>query len=182
MPQGLTPLMGIQTTRSPRAACSCPHTSPQNSPALPIMNMNRLPPCRYLTCNAAGTNGPAAPSTLDLMSCSSAHNACICGPPDFSEKRVLSSECTSACRCEQELVAFAKKNGSIIVYDAAYALYISDRNCPKSIFEIEGAQTACLRHLQRHTTALSTLLAATCNRQRGCPSECRRSLSSLPFC
>jgi LL-diaminopimelate aminotransferase len=38
----------------------------------------------------------------------------------------------------QELVAHARKNGSIIVYDAAYALYISDRNCPKSIFEIEG--------------------------------------------
>jgi hypothetical protein len=35
-------------------------------------------------------------------------------------------------------VAHARKNGSIIVYDAAYALYISDRNCPKSIFEIEG--------------------------------------------
>lgn len=43
-----------------------------------------------------------------------------------------------------ELVAFAKKNGSIIVYDAAYALYISDRNCPKSIFEIEGAETCAL--------------------------------------
>jgi Aminotransferase class I and II len=39
---------------------------------------------------------------------------------------------------QQELVAHARKNGSIIVYDAAYALYISDRNCPKSIFEIEG--------------------------------------------
>ena len=38
----------------------------------------------------------------------------------------------------QELVAHARKNGSLIVYDAAYALYISDRNCPKSIFEIPG--------------------------------------------
>ena len=37
-----------------------------------------------------------------------------------------------------ELVAFAKKNGSIIVYDAAYALYISDPDCPRSIFEIPG--------------------------------------------
>jgi len=36
-------------------------------------------------------------------------------------------------------VAHARRNGSIIVYDAAYALYISDRSCPKSIFEIEGA-------------------------------------------
>jgi LL-diaminopimelate aminotransferase len=39
----------------------------------------------------------------------------------------------------EELVAFAKKNGSIIIYDAAYALFIEDDDCPKSIFEIEGA-------------------------------------------
>ena len=32
----------------------------------------------------------------------------------------------------------AKKTGSLIVYDAAYALYIEDDNCPKSIFEIPG--------------------------------------------
>mmetsp|Transcript_12449 Transcript_12449/g.37435 ORF Transcript_12449/g.37435 Transcript_12449/m.37435 type:complete len:460 (+) Transcript_12449:201-1580(+) len=44
----------------------------------------------------------------------------------------------------EELVAHARKNGSIIVYDAAYALYISDRNCPKSIFEIPGAETCAM--------------------------------------
>jgi LL-diaminopimelate aminotransferase len=38
----------------------------------------------------------------------------------------------------EQLVAFAKKNGSLIVYDAAYALYITNPDCPKSIFEIEG--------------------------------------------
>uniref|UniRef100_A0A7S3BC52 Aminotransferase class I/classII large domain-containing protein n=1 Tax=Prasinoderma singulare TaxID=676789 RepID=A0A7S3BC52_9VIRI len=43
-----------------------------------------------------------------------------------------------------ELVNFARKNGSIIVYDAAYALYIKDENCPKSIFEIEGARECAL--------------------------------------
>lgn len=36
------------------------------------------------------------------------------------------------------LVEAAKKNGSLIVYDAAYALYIEDDDCPKSIFEIPG--------------------------------------------
>ena len=36
------------------------------------------------------------------------------------------------------LVEAAKKNGSLIVYDAAYALYIEDDDCPKSIFEISG--------------------------------------------
>ena len=36
-------------------------------------------------------------------------------------------------------MAFAKKNGSIIIYDAAYSLFIRDtENCPRSIYEIEG--------------------------------------------
>lgn len=39
----------------------------------------------------------------------------------------------------EELVAFAKKNGSIIVYDSAYAIYTSD-DSPKSIYEIPGAK------------------------------------------
>ena len=39
----------------------------------------------------------------------------------------------------KELVDFAKKNGSIIIYDAAYSLFIRDtENCPRSIYEIEG--------------------------------------------
>lgn len=38
----------------------------------------------------------------------------------------------------KQLVEFARKNGSLIVYDAAYALYIQNPDCPKSIFEIEG--------------------------------------------
>ena len=39
-------------------------------------------------------------------------------------------------------MAFAKKNGSLIVYDAAYSLYIENEDCPQSIYEIEGAH-AC---------------------------------------
>ncbi|XP_057976839.1 LL-diaminopimelate aminotransferase, chloroplastic [Malania oleifera] len=38
-----------------------------------------------------------------------------------------------------QLVQFAKDNGSIIVYDSAYAMYMSDDN-PRSIFEIPGAK------------------------------------------
>ncbi|KAH0900876.1 hypothetical protein HID58_040379 [Brassica napus] len=38
-----------------------------------------------------------------------------------------------------QLVGFAKKNGSIIVYDSAYAVYMSEDN-PRSIFEIPGAE------------------------------------------
>lgn len=39
----------------------------------------------------------------------------------------------------QQLVEFAQSNGSIIVYDAAYAAYISDSS-PKSIYEIPGSK------------------------------------------
>lgn len=39
----------------------------------------------------------------------------------------------------EALVAFAKKNGSIIVYDAAYAPFIRSPDVPKSIYEIPGA-------------------------------------------
>jgi len=43
-----------------------------------------------------------------------------------------------------ELVAFAKRNGSLVVYDAAYALYIESADCPKTIFEIPGADEVAL--------------------------------------
>lgn len=46
----------------------------------------------------------------------------------------------SATRAQlKQLVDFARANGSIIVYDAAYALFIGDDNCPRTIYEIEGA-------------------------------------------
>ncbi|GAA0156101.1 hypothetical protein Leryth_011843 [Lithospermum erythrorhizon] len=42
-----------------------------------------------------------------------------------------------------KLVQFAKKNGSIIVYDSAYAMYIAD-DSPLSIFEIPGAREVAI--------------------------------------
>ncbi|GFY95480.1 pyridoxal phosphate (PLP)-dependent transferases superfamily protein [Actinidia rufa] len=42
-----------------------------------------------------------------------------------------------------QLVQFAKDNGSIIVYDSAYAMYMSDDN-PKSIFQIPGAKEVAI--------------------------------------
>jgi LL-diaminopimelate aminotransferase len=43
-----------------------------------------------------------------------------------------------------QLVRFARDNGSIIVYDAAYALYISDPDCPRTIYEIPGAEECAI--------------------------------------
>ncbi|TMX00262.1 hypothetical protein EJD97_001127 [Solanum chilense] len=51
----------------------------------------------------------------------------------------------SAASREQltKLVQFAKDNGSILVYDSAYAMYICD-DSPKSIFEIPGAKEVAI--------------------------------------
>lgn len=43
-----------------------------------------------------------------------------------------------------ELVAFAKRNNSIIIYDAAYSIYIRCPDLPKSIYEIEGAREVAI--------------------------------------
>ena len=53
---------------------------------------------------------------------------------------------TGACATReqlQELVDFALKNGSIVVYDAAYAIFIED-DVPLTIFDIPGAKDCCI--------------------------------------
>ncbi|KAG9451631.1 hypothetical protein H6P81_011596 [Aristolochia fimbriata] len=46
----------------------------------------------------------------------------------------------------KQLVDFAMKNGSIIVYDAAYSAFIGEEadDCPRSIFEIPGAHQVAI--------------------------------------
>lgn len=51
---------------------------------------------------------------------------------------------TSTRQQLQELVNYAKKHKSIIVFDAAYASYIRDKNLPKSIYEIPGAEDVAI--------------------------------------
>lgn len=41
-------------------------------------------------------------------------------------------------------VNYAKKNGSIILFDAAYEAFISDEHIPHSIFDIEGARDVAI--------------------------------------
>ncbi|KAL3635307.1 aldolase [Castilleja foliolosa] len=43
----------------------------------------------------------------------------------------------------EQVVRFAQENGSIIVYDSAYAVYITD-DSPRSIYEIPGAKKVAL--------------------------------------
>ena len=44
----------------------------------------------------------------------------------------------------KELVDFAKKNNSIIIFDAAYSEFIKEKGLPRSIFEIEGARECAI--------------------------------------
>lgn len=44
----------------------------------------------------------------------------------------------------QEWVDYANKNGSVIIYDAAYEAYISEEGVPHSIYECEGARTCAI--------------------------------------
>lgn len=44
----------------------------------------------------------------------------------------------------QDWVDYANKNGSIIIYDAAYEAYISEDDVPHSIYECEGARTCAI--------------------------------------
>ncbi len=44
----------------------------------------------------------------------------------------------------QELVTFAQANRSIIIFDAAYSMYIQDLSLPKSIYEINGAKKVAI--------------------------------------
>lgn len=44
----------------------------------------------------------------------------------------------------QEWVDYANKNGSIILFDAAYEAYISEDDIPHSIYECEGARTCAI--------------------------------------
>merc|ERR1711939_1303482 len=54
---------------------------------------------------------------------------------------------TGACATRaqlQQLVDFARAYGKIIIYDAAYFAYIKDKNCPRTIYEIEGAREVAI--------------------------------------
>ncbi|MDD6346973.1 MAG: LL-diaminopimelate aminotransferase [Lachnospiraceae bacterium] len=44
----------------------------------------------------------------------------------------------------QTWVDYANKNGSLIIYDAAYEAYIADETLPHSIYECDGAETCAI--------------------------------------
>ena len=87
----------------------------------------------YLECNAANGFVPEVPpegsEKLDII------YLCF---PNNPTGGVASREQLSAW------VTYARKNGSILLYDAAYEAYISDPAVPRSIYEIPGARECAI--------------------------------------
>lgn len=53
----------------------------------------------------------------------------------------------------KKFVEYAKKNKAIILFDAAYAAYITEENVPHSIYEIEGAKDVAIEFRSFSKTA-----------------------------
>ncbi len=53
----------------------------------------------------------------------------------------------------QEWVDYARKNGSVILYDAAYEAYITEENVPHSIYECDGAKECAIEFRSFSKTA-----------------------------
>jgi len=84
----------------------------------------------YLPCTAENNFVPAIPEEkVDLIY--------LCYPNNPTG--------TSATREQLEAwVAYAKKHGSIILYDAAYEAFVQDSSIPRSIYEIDGAHECAI--------------------------------------
>ncbi|MCB1230871.1 MAG: LL-diaminopimelate aminotransferase [Verrucomicrobiae bacterium] len=84
----------------------------------------------YLPCNAANDFVPAIPDEkVDLIY--------LCYP----------NNPTGTAATKDQLKAwvdYARENGSIILYDAAYEAFIQEADVPHSIFEIEGAKECAI--------------------------------------
>lgn len=83
----------------------------------------------YLKCTPENNFFPKLETRTDLIY--------FCSPNNPTGAVATKEQC-------QELVSFAKKQKSIIIFDAAYALYIKDPALPKSIYEIPGAKEVAI--------------------------------------
>lgn len=84
----------------------------------------------YLTCNQENQFVPELPTEkADLIY--------ICMPNNPTGTTLTKAQLKT-------WVDYAKANGSILLYDAAYEAYIQDDNIPHSIYEIEGAKDVAI--------------------------------------
>lgn len=84
----------------------------------------------YMPCTAENGFAPELPKTVpDIIY--------LCFPNNPTGATVTKDRL-------QEWVDYANKNGSVIIYDAAYEAYISEENVAHSIYECEGARTCAI--------------------------------------
>ena len=84
----------------------------------------------YMPCTAENGFSPEFPKEVpDLIY--------LCYPNNPTGASITKDEL-------QKWVDYANKNGSVIVYDAAYEAYISEEKVPHSIYECEGARTCAI--------------------------------------
>ena len=84
----------------------------------------------YMPCTAENGFAPELPKTVpDIIY--------LCFPNNPTGATVTKDRL-------QEWVDYANKNGSVIIYDAAYEAYISEENVPHTIYECEGARTCAI--------------------------------------
>ena len=99
--------------------------------------------------NTGEANESGAYEGIHYMPCN-AENGFV---PEIPQERVdliylcYPNNPTGATATREQLkkwVSYAKENGSIILYDAAYQAFIQDQSVPRSIYEIEGARECAI--------------------------------------
>ena len=84
----------------------------------------------YMPCTKETGFAPELPSDIpDIIY--------LCFPNNPTGATIVKSEL-------QKWVDFANKNGSVIIYDAAYEAYIREEDVPHSIYECEGARSCAI--------------------------------------
>lgn len=93
----------------------------------------------YLPCTAENNFSPAPPENkVDLIYLCSPNN-----PTGTTlDKAAL-----------KNWIEYAKKNDAVILYDSAYAAYITEKNIPRSIYEIEGGKDVAIEFRSFSKTA-----------------------------
>lgn len=93
----------------------------------------------YLPCTAENNFTPALPTQkVDLIY--------LCCPNNPTGTTLSKTEL-------QKWVDYAKANGSVILFDAAYAAYITEADVPRSIYEIAGADEVAIEFRSFSKTA-----------------------------
>ncbi len=93
----------------------------------------------YLPCNAENNFTPALPKCkVDMIY--------LCCPNNPTGTTLSKAEL-------KKWVDYAKANDAIILFDAAYAAYITEADIPRSIYEIEGAKDVAIEFRSFSKTA-----------------------------